>query len=89
MSEMYITGSCRVKDGCYDECNRFRAKEDDENLCAYCGHDISAHEILEMIDGKMISLVVTAANHSRLNPLLKRNGVNSSRRSNVPRTRRG
>ena len=66
MSEMYITGSCRVKDGCYDECNRFRAKKDDENLCAYCGHDISAHEIRAMIqDGKMISLVVTAAHHSR------------------------
>ena len=62
MSVTYITGACKVKDGCYEECNGFRAKEDNENKCAYCGHDISAHQILGMIqDGRMISLVEAAA----------------------------
>ena len=57
-----VLGSCKVKDGYYEECNRFRAKEDDGNFSAYCGHDISAHEILGMIqDGKKISLAVAAA----------------------------
>ena len=51
-----------MKDGCYEECKRFRATEDNEILCAYCGHDISAHQILGMIqDGRMISLVEAAA----------------------------
>jgi hypothetical protein len=38
-------------------CSRFRKDEFDENLCGYCHHDISAHEILGVIqDGKAVLL---------------------------------
>lgn len=72
--------SCMVSHGCDQEWIRYRAKEVNENLCAYCSHDISAHEILRMIHGKMIPLLcLMRRNHFQWNPLLKRNGAHSSK----------
>ena len=62
MSVTYVTGSCQVNHGCDIGCKRFRANEDNEILCAYYGHDVSAHQILGMIqDERMILLVEAAA----------------------------
>ena len=59
MSISYVTGSCFVNHGCGIGFKRFRARESDENMCVYCGHDVSAHEILGIIqDGKFMPLVV-------------------------------
>lgn len=52
-----LTGSCKLFNGCDIGCSRFRKDEYDAHLCGYCRHDISAHEILGVIqDGKVISL---------------------------------
>ena len=51
----FVTGSCKVMHGCDKGCSRFREDASIPILCGYCGHDISAYEILGMVkDGILI-----------------------------------
>ena len=53
----FVTGGCKLINGCDIGCSRFQKDEFDENLCRYCHYDISAHEILGVIqDSKAVLL---------------------------------
>ena len=56
----FVTGSCKVMHGCDKGCSRGDVLV--PILCGYCGHDISAHEILGMVkDGILIPLGAPSA----------------------------
>lgn len=54
-----LHGKCVSGDGCSFKCMKYKESDLSDDLCKYCGHDISEHVIIAIVslDGKNVQLV--------------------------------